>query len=88
MGKQRLKHPGKIRKILFYESAQPNDWTSEGMNLVFDTLTYRINSTEASKQLIEVIPNEDYTEYTLKVTEGIEFSDGTKLGRRMRKVFH
>lgn len=56
-----------------------NDWTSEGMNLVFDTLTYRINSTEASKQLIEVIPNEDYTEYTLKVTEGIEFSDGTKL---------
>lgn len=56
-----------------------NDWTSEGMNLVFDTLTYRINSTEASKQLIEVIPNEYYTEYTLKVTEGIEFSDGTKL---------
>ena len=56
-----------------------NDWTSEGMNLVFDTLTYRINSTQASKQLIDVSHNEDYTEYTLKVTPGIEFSDGTPL---------
>lgn len=55
-----------------------SDWTGEGKTLVFDSLTYRLSSTEATKQLVEVTHNDDYTEYTLKVTPGVVFSDGTK----------
>ena len=55
-----------------------SDWTGEGKTLVFDSLTYRLSSTQATKQLVEVTHNDDYTEYTLKVTPGVVFSDGTK----------
>ncbi len=54
-----------------------NDWTGEGMNLVFDALTYRIDSKTASKQLVDVVANDDFTEFTLNVTDGVTFSDGT-----------
>jgi|GEM_PF-1411202 len=53
------------------------DFTNEGKNLVLDTLMWRDNSYEASPYIVTTEPENNYTKYTLKVTPGITFSDGT-----------
>ena len=53
------------------------DFTGEGKNLVFDRLLWRINSYEASPYVVTSEHNDNYTEFTLTVTPGITFTDGT-----------
>ena len=53
------------------------DFTSEGKNMVFDTLMWRDTSYEASPYVISTEPSDNYTKYTIKVTPGIQFTDGT-----------
>lgn len=54
-----------------------DDFTNQGLNLIFDTLLWRESSYEVSPYVISYEANDDYTEYTLTVTDGITFTDGT-----------
>ena len=53
------------------------DFTGEGKNLVFDRLLWRVSSYEASPYVVTSVHNDNYTEFTLTVTPGIKFTDGT-----------
>ena len=53
------------------------DFTNEGKNLVYDMLLFRIDSYSASDYVVSSEHNADYTEFTLKVTPNVKFTDGT-----------
>ena len=61
------------------------DFTNEGKNLIYDMLMFRVNSYEATDYVVSSTHNADYTEFTLKVTPGIQFTDGTPLTADMIK---
>ena len=61
------------------------DFTNEGKNLVYDMLMFRINSYEASAYVVSSEHNADYTEFTLTVTPGIKFTDGTPVNAEVIK---
>lgn len=61
------------------------DFTNEGKNLIYDMLMFRVNSYEATDYVVSSTHNADYTEFTLKVTPGIKFTDGTPLTADMIK---
>ena len=61
------------------------DFTGEGKNLVYDMLLFRIDSYSASDYVVSSTHNDDYTEFTLKVTPGVKFTDGTALTADMVK---
>ena len=61
------------------------DFTNEGKNLIYDMLMFRVNSYEATDYVVSSTHNADYTEFTLKVTPGIKFTDGTALTADMIK---
>ena len=54
-----------------------DDWTGQGLNLVFDHLTWRLDRSQASDWVVSVTHSDDWKTYTLKVTDGIKFTDGT-----------
>ena len=61
------------------------DFTNEGKNMIYDMLMFRVNSYEATSYVVSSEHNADYTEFTLKVTPGIKFTDGTPLTADMIK---
>jgi ABC-type transport system substrate-binding protein len=61
------------------------DFTGEGKNLIYDMLLFRIDSYSASDYVVSSTHNDDYTEFTLKVTPGVKFTDGTALTADMVK---
>jgi len=61
------------------------DFTSEGKNMVYDMLMFRVNSYEATAYVVSSEHNEDFTEFTLKVTPGIQFTDGTPVNAEVIK---
>ena len=54
-----------------------DDFTNEGKNLIYDMLLFRIDSYSASDYVVSSTHNDNYTEFTLKVTPGVKFTDGT-----------
>ena len=61
------------------------DFTNEGKNLVYDMLLFRIDSYSASDYVVSSKHNDNYTEFTLTLTPGIKFTDGTALTADMIK---
>ncbi|MCR4893764.1 MAG: ABC transporter substrate-binding protein [Eubacteriales bacterium] len=62
-----------------------DDWTGQGLNLVFDHLTWREDRNGASDWVVSTSHNDDFTEWTLKVTDGIKFTDGTPVDAEVVK---
>lgn len=62
-----------------------DDWTGQGLNLVFDHLTWREDRNGASDWVVSVTHSDDFKVWTLKVTDGIKFTDGTPVDAEVVK---